>query len=65
MFFWRNGGLAIGWDEMPYDAAKQQDNQEDLVFYLACRQAKAENDFLSDEDAQAFLEKLPQYGQTD
>jgi hypothetical protein len=38
---------------------KQQDRLEDLAFYLACRQAKDENDFLSDADGHAFIESLP------
>ena len=38
----------------------QQERLEDLAFCLACQQAKEENDFLSDGESRAFLEKLPQ-----
>lgn len=39
---------------------KQQDKLEDLALYLACQQAKDENEFLSDEESQAFIANLPQ-----
>ncbi len=39
---------------------KQRDKLENLAFYLACRQTKDENEFLSDTDSQAFIESLPQ-----
>lgn len=39
---------------------KQQERLENLAFYLACQQAKDENEFLSDEDSQAFIANLPQ-----
>jgi hypothetical protein len=39
---------------------KQRERLENLAFYLACQQAKDENEFLSDEDSQAFIASLPQ-----
>jgi len=39
---------------------KQRDKLENLAFYLACRQTKDENEFLSDTDSQDFIESLPQ-----
>ncbi|GDX85982.1 hypothetical protein LBMAG43_20240 [Methylococcaceae bacterium] len=33
---------------------------EDLSFYLDCKQAKSENDFLDDKEAEAFIERLAQ-----
>lgn len=38
---------------------KQQDKLDDLAFYLACQQTREENDFLDDEEAHAFMSKLP------
>ena len=35
---------------------KQQERLENAAIFLACQQAKEENDFLSDEDSQAFLD---------
>ncbi len=32
----------------------------DLSFYLDCKQAKDENEFLDDNEAQAFIESLTQ-----
>ncbi len=37
---------------------KQQEKLEDVAFCIACQQAKDENDFLSDEESQAFIENL-------
>jgi hypothetical protein len=39
---------------------KQPQQLEDLGFYLACKQAKDENEFLSEQEAQAFIQSLPQ-----
>ena len=39
---------------------KQRDKLENLAFYLACRQAKDENEFLSDSESQDFIKSLPQ-----
>jgi hypothetical protein len=33
---------------------------EDLAFSLACKQAKDENEFLTDSDAQSFIKNLLQ-----
>ena len=38
---------------------KQQDMIDSLLFYLACKQAKDENEFLSDAQGQAFIDRLP------
>jgi len=38
---------------------KQQERLEDMAFYIACQQVKDENDFLSDEESQAFIQNLP------
>lgn len=35
--------------------AKQTEKIEDSVFYLACKQAKDENEFLTDNEANAFI----------
>ena len=37
---------------------KKQEQLEDLAFALACKQAKTENEFISDEEAQAFIQSL-------
>ena len=37
---------------------KKQEQLEDLAFALACKQTKAENEFISDEEAQAFIQSL-------
>ena len=39
---------------------KQQERLDDLAFSLACQQAKAENEFLSGEEADALIASLPQ-----
>lgn len=39
---------------------KQQERLENADFFLACLKAKEENDFLNEEDSQAFIENLPQ-----
>lgn len=39
---------------------KQEDKLEELSLYLACRKAKEENEFLSDEEALTFIAALPQ-----
>jgi hypothetical protein len=39
---------------------KQQERLENLALYLACQQAKNENEFLSDEESRAFIAGLPQ-----
>jgi len=31
-----------------------------LALYLACKQAKEEDDFLTEEEAKAFIKALPQ-----
>ena len=38
----------------------QQEKLEDLAFDLASQQAKDENSFLSEEEGQAFIARLPQ-----
>jgi len=37
-----------------------QEKLEEVDFFLACQQAKDENDFLIDDDSQAFIENLLQ-----
>ena len=44
------------WQEL---MEKQQERLEELAFSLACQQAKAENDFLSEEETEAFIASLP------
>ncbi|MEE7625983.1 hypothetical protein V3O24_07400 [Methylobacter sp. Wu8] len=39
---------------------KKPQQLEDLGLYLACKQAKDENEFLNDQEAQAFIQSLPQ-----
>ena len=39
---------------------KKQDQLEDLVFALACKQAKEDSEFISDEEAKAFIQSLGQ-----
>jgi hypothetical protein len=39
---------------------KRQEQIEDLALYLACRQAKTENEFLSDHETLDFIKSLPQ-----
>ena len=39
---------------------KKRQQLEDLSFYLDCKQAKDENEFLDDNEAQAFIESLTQ-----
>jgi hypothetical protein len=39
---------------------KKRQELEDLSFYLDCKQAKDENEFLDDNEAQAFIESLTQ-----
>ncbi|HBA65312.1 MAG TPA: hypothetical protein DCZ48_03890 [Methylococcaceae bacterium] len=39
--------------------AKQSEKVETLALYLACKEAKEENEFLSDAEAQAFINSLP------
>jgi hypothetical protein len=39
---------------------KQAEDIEDLALYLTCQQARQENDFLSDEEAKGFINRLPQ-----
>lgn len=38
----------------------QHEQLETLSLYLACQQAKDENSFLSDEEAESFINSLPQ-----
>ena len=38
----------------------QQQKIEDLAFYMACKQAKSENEFLNDDETAAFIAHLPQ-----
>jgi hypothetical protein len=40
--------------------AKQAEQLETLAFYLACKDTKEENDFLTDSEVQAFINNLPQ-----
>jgi hypothetical protein len=37
---------------------KKRQELEDLSFYLDCKQAKDENEFLSDNEAQVFIQSL-------
>jgi hypothetical protein len=62
-------GLYVVYETLPDDVQnaflqeflqKQQEKLETMAFGLACRQAKEENEFLSDEDCLAFIAKLPQ-----
>lgn len=39
---------------------KKREELEDLSFYLDCKQAKDENEFLNDDEADAFMESLTQ-----
>ncbi len=39
---------------------KKRQELEDLSFYLDCKQAKDENEFLDDNEAQTFIESLAQ-----
>jgi len=39
---------------------KKREELEDLSFYLDCKQAKDENEFLDDNEADAFMESLTQ-----
>ena len=39
---------------------KKQDQLEDLAFALACKQAKEDSEFISDEEAKAFIQSLGQ-----
>ena len=38
---------------------KRQDQIENLALYLACQQAKEENEFLSDDEVADFIKSLP------
>jgi hypothetical protein len=39
---------------------KKRQELEELAFYLDCKQAKDENEFLSEKEAQAFIQSLSQ-----
>ncbi|MEN9597559.1 MAG: hypothetical protein RL236_1993 [Pseudomonadota bacterium] len=39
---------------------KKREELEELSFYLDCKQAKDENEFLDDNEADAFMESLTQ-----
>ena len=39
---------------------KQREQLEDLSLYLACQQAREENEFLTKDEADAFINTLPQ-----
>ncbi len=39
---------------------KKREELEDLSFYLDCKQAKDENEFLDDNEVDAFMESLTQ-----
>ena len=39
---------------------KKQDQLEDLVFALACKQAKEDSEFISNEEAKTFMQSLSQ-----
>ncbi len=39
---------------------KQHQQLEEFAFYLACKQAKDENEFLSEKETQAFIQSLAQ-----
>ncbi len=39
---------------------KKRAELEDFLFYLDCKQAKDENEFLDDNEADAFMESLTQ-----
>ncbi|MDD5578863.1 MAG: hypothetical protein PHY16_06220 [Methylobacter sp.] len=39
---------------------KQADKLETLALYLACQEAKDENEFLTEDETKAFIENLPQ-----
>ena len=38
---------------------KQSDKLETLALYLACQEAKEENEFLSDDEVADFIKSLP------
>ncbi len=39
---------------------KQADKLETLALYLACKEAKDENEFLTEEETTDFINRLPQ-----
>lgn len=39
---------------------KQADKLETLALYLACQEAKDENEFLTEDETNAFIDNLPQ-----
>lgn len=39
---------------------KQADKLETLVLYIACQEAKDENEFLTEDEATDFINSLPQ-----
>jgi hypothetical protein len=39
---------------------EQADTVEASAIYLACQQAKQENDFLTEDEAKDFIDRLPQ-----
>jgi len=39
---------------------KQADKLEILALYLACKEAKDENEFLTEDETKAFIDNLPQ-----
>ena len=39
---------------------KQQDKVENLALYLACQQAKKEDEFSTEQETQDFINSLPQ-----
>lgn len=39
---------------------KQSDKLETLALYLACKEAKDENEFLTEDETKFFIDNLPQ-----
>lgn len=39
---------------------KQADKLETLTLFLACQEAKDENEFLTEDETKAFIDSLPQ-----
>ena len=39
---------------------KKHQDIEDLAFYMACKQAKDENEFMTEQEQQAFIDSLSQ-----
>lgn len=40
---------------------KQPEKLDNLALYLACKEAKEQNEFLAEDQAKAFIANLPQF----